>query len=106
MKSILKKVAGIAIATVLAFGMFSCNIGNKEEPTPTEITLTCKKCGEDHIIDIKDCTTWQDVSKKPGVYIVCDRAYYDPCQDYIKANGDYIFASAAIDTKAKYTVGD
>ena len=50
MKSILRNVAGLAIATVLAFGMFSCNIGNNEEekiePTPTEITLTCKKCGE------------------------------------------------------------
>ena len=30
MKSILKKITGVALAAVLALGMFSCSIGNDD----------------------------------------------------------------------------
>ena len=32
MKSILKKVAGVAVAAVLALGMFSCSNGSIDDP--------------------------------------------------------------------------
>ena len=38
MKSILKKVAGVAVAAVLALGMFSCSIGNDDPVKQTVAT--------------------------------------------------------------------
>ena len=38
MKSILKKITGVALAAVLALGMFSCSIGNDDPVIETVAT--------------------------------------------------------------------
>ena len=118
MKSILRKVAGLAIATVLAFGMFSCNIGNKEEstpkeinkeePAPTKIALVCMECSGTHEIDIEGCTTWEDaIAKNRCLGAKINKSvYYSAygCSGGLGMNGDNVMVSDDIDVKQTYSI--
>ena len=113
MKSILRNVAGIAIATVLAFGMFSCSNDSKEEekiePTPTKITLVCMECSGTHEIDIEGCRTWNDaIAKNSCLGDKTKSVYYSAngCSGGLGMNGGYynVMVSDDIDVKQTYSI--